>query len=722
MLNSIVVLVHHYGPNVNGRIMQHAPGVTISLEVNGTAVMGTNPQWRSSNATQYLPSPLAWSSIPDVIDARLMTALGGDWTQPTFNDSAWVTSVSVNGSSWGVLMPRAIPLPVEAPLPQSLLMPSNSPLVLPLTLSAGTSIILNLTQMAMVFSVVQLDTSTQPGSEIHLEFALRFQNGAPSETYGVGTTYTTTVGAQTFFSLDTWCGHYVTLSLVSGSPVTILGLQFVRRSYPFSRLGSFNSSDQLLTEVWRRAVNTQLAVADDSYGSDARERNEWLQDPAQPNFITTRVALAGPSPSGQAGRPAYADGRLLKNLLRHAALSALPDGRILSTFPTDRGPEDCHYSIEDYAMQFVEAVRILVDSTGDTLFVREVYPAIIAQLAYFNARVIDNSTGVPGSLANGLLLARQYTSFDDPLAYVHVQGGALNAFYAKSLLDAAYLASLLNETAQASQFAAAAVAVTDAINKDLWNADVGSYNSGILPNGTVVGPSVHAALLALERGVVPAARLASVQSFFLKNYKNQGFFHCCQNDDTASMISAKAGVDFPVVYYWVFNTLYSLDTNSSDLEALSEIRRRFGAMVLASPDIDTMWESFQDSESCHNYGEVPAYFMSSYVLGVRLGAAGVAGVGALVIEPRLGDLEWAQGNVVTEFGVVTVSWALSAHLYLNFTLSLPQDVRSCELRVPGLASSLLINGSPWPASSQGRWVVAQLGAGPTNFSGSISLF
>ena len=547
MANTIVALVHSYGPNINGRIMQHAPGLTASLEIDGTSVMGTSPLWRSSNATQYLPSPLAWSSIPDVIDARMLTALGGDWTEPTYNDTLWEGSVQVNGSSWGVFMPRAIPLPVEAPLPQSMVMPNNSPLLLPLTLSAGTSIVLNLTQMAMVYSLVQLGVATQPGSEMHIEFALRYKGGAPGETYGVGTTYTTTSGAQTFFSLDTWCGHYVTLSLVSGSPVTIVGLQFVRRSYPFSRLGSFTSSDPLLTEVWRRAVNTQLAVADDSYGSDARERNEWLQDPAQPNFITTRVALAGPSPTGPTGRPAFADGRLLKNLLRHAALSALPDGRILSTFPTDRGPEDCHYSIEDYAMQFVEAVRILVDSTGDVSFVSEVYPAINAQLAYFSARVIANSTGMPGTLANGLLLARQYTSFDDPLAYVTVQGGSLNAFYAKSLLDAAYLATLLNDTAQALRYTAAAAAVTDAFNKDLWNSDAGTYNSGILPNGTIVGPSVHAALLALERGVVPVDRVSSVQAFFLENYKNQGFTHCCQNDDTGSMISAKAGIDFPVV-------------------------------------------------------------------------------------------------------------------------------------------------------------------------------
>lgn len=130
-------------------------------------------------------------------------------------------------------------------------------------------------------------------------------------------------------------------------------------------------------------------------------------DPAEPNFITTRVAFVTAD-----GVPS--DARLLRNLLRHAALSALPDGRILSTFPTDRGSEDCHYSIEDYAMQYVEALRMYYDSTGDAAFLAETYPVLRAQMAYFAARVANTST--PHALAKGLLFAREYTSFDDPLA------------------------------------------------------------------------------------------------------------------------------------------------------------------------------------------------------------------------------------------------------------------------------------------------------------------
>lgn len=61
------------------------------------------------------------------------------------------------------------------------------------------------------------------------------------------------------------------------------------------------------------------------------------QDPAEPNFITTRVAFAGPPIPGGSGGPAYSDARPLRNLLRHAALSQVADGRILATFPTDRG-------------------------------------------------------------------------------------------------------------------------------------------------------------------------------------------------------------------------------------------------------------------------------------------------------------------------------------------------------------------------------------------------
>ena len=352
-VNSVVVLVHNYGPGaINGRIMYHTPGLTALLVADGVPIASTDAQWRVSNATEYTASPIAWSSIPDVLDLAARDALG-PWTSPSYDDSAWERAAAIDGSTWGPLTPRALPLPRETAVAGLTLAASGAPLAFPLTVTPGTPVLVNIGAMTMAYADVELlGTSpaaaaaaapfhaAPPSSSFHIEFALRYTNGAPSETYGVGMTVALGAGAAPQHALggDQWCAHYMILT-ATGAPVVVANLTLVSRAYPFVRLGAFNASgDALLTEVWRRAVNTIAAVTDDGYGSDARERNEWLQDPAEPNFITTRVAFA-------AADGTLSDPRPLRNILRHAALSQLADGRILSTFPTDRGPSDCHYSV-----------------------------------------------------------------------------------------------------------------------------------------------------------------------------------------------------------------------------------------------------------------------------------------------------------------------------------------------------------------------------------------
>jgi len=695
--NSLVFLVHHYGRVINGRIMYHAPALGALLIADGAAAAATGASWRASAATEYRPSPAAWSSIPDVLDLAARAALGGDWTAPGFDDGAWERAARVDGGAWGALRARALPLPREARVANLTLAASGAPLALPLRVAPGAPVVVNLGAMSMAYADVVL-AAAAPGASLHIEFALRYVGGAPAETYGVGVSIALGAGGapQRALGADQWGAHYMTLS-AAGAPVDVLDLALTNRVYPFERLGGFEArGDALLTEVWRRAVNTIAVTTDDGYGSDARERNEWLQDPAEPNFITTRVAFA-------AADGTLSDPRPLRNLLRHAALSQLPDGRILSTFPTDRGPEDCHYAIEDYAMQWLEALRLYFDSTGDAAFLAEVWPTLVAQMAYFAARVQANSTG--------LLLAREYTSFDDPWAYVSGQGAALNAFYFKALGDAAYIAGALGEAAAAAEFARGAAALGAAFNDVLFNSSEATFNSGVALSGAMRGPTVHAALLALERGVVPPARVAGVRAWLLANFRNAGSTHCCTNEDTDAMVAARSGVDFPVVYYWVFQVLYAIDTPEADAAALAEVRRRWGPMVAGAPDIDTLWESFADSESCHNYGAVPAYFLSSFVLGVRLD--GPAARGALLVEPRLGGLADASGAVVTELGVVRVAWAANATA-LAFSLDLPAGGRLARaaLRLPGVdAASVVVNGTRVPAAVDGRYAVVALAPG-----------
>jgi alpha-L-rhamnosidase len=711
--NVIVVLVHNYGSAINGRIMKHVPGLTAALVMSGKEILRTDPTWRYNDHSRYLPSPESWNTVPDVIDGRIDT---GEWISADYNDSSWPFARAVDGAQWGQMYPREIPLPEETELTELKLLPSGQLLstALPVQLTAGQEILVDFGCMAMAYTVMELDADA--GSRLTMKYALRYQNGQPAEMYGVGNVYTAAAGHQSFITTDQWGSHYMMVKCESGR-VNILGLKMIDRRYPFERIGRFRCSDEMLNDLWNMAVNTIEITSDDGYGSDARERNEWLQDPAQPNFITTRVALAGTGPGGQ---KVFSDPRLLKNLLRHAAQSQLPDGQIKATFPTDRGPEDCHYIIEDYSCQWIEALRIYYNATGDREFLREMMPVLVAQIKWFLSHLTPR----------GLLLAREYTSFDNPLAYITCEGATINAFLYQALIDSDYLLLVLGDKEQAADFSKAGEALKSAFNNQFWNEAEGAFNSAFIGD-RVYGPTAHAQLIALDRGLVPENRKESVRRWFLTNYKNPGMNHVCSNPDFEKMIDQKAGVNMPVVYYWVFQELYRMNTAQMDLEVIQELRRRWTPMVKFLFNSGTLAESFMNekgegsTEACHNYGAVPAYFLSSYILGVRLD--GPVWDKKLLIEPRLGDLTFAEGIVVTEFGSVPVSWKKEGDgKSLTFNLTIPDGIIA-TVHFPKLSdkSTFILNGvicmkngvPEKNVSIKGRWIV--IGNVSGECSGSI---
>lgn len=705
--NVVVVLVHHYANAINGRIMQHVPGMTAVLEISGKEIFRSDSTWRYNDKTRYLPSPESWNTIPDVIDARIDN---GNWIMPDFDDSSWPFAKPIDGYQWGTMYSRTIPLSMETEIMDLRLLPSGQLLTtaLPIELSGDKEILIDLGKMSMVYTVMDLEADE--GSRMTMKYALRYENGKPAEMYGRGNIFTARNGFQNFITTDQWGCHYMVIRCDSGR-INILGVKMMDRRYPFERVGSFRCNDKIITDLWDMAVNTIEVTCDDGYGSDVRERDEWLQDPAQPNFITTRIALAGPGPGDT---KIYSDQRLLKNLLRHASQSQLPDGQILATFPTDRGPEDCHYIIEDYACQWVEALKIYYNSTGDLEFVREMSRSLMAQMNWFLAHLTSR----------GLLKARSYTSFDNPFAYISCEGADMNAFFYQALMDSRYLLRELGLKQKAGSYSRAATRIKSAYNRFLWNSAERVYNSAFIDD-KVYAPTVHAQLIALDRGIVQEKRKESVRKWFLDNYKNDGLKHVCKNPDFETMVRNKTGINMPVVYYWVFQELYRMNSEEMDMEVLREIRRRWTPMVNYLRSIGTLSESFINekgegsTESCHNYGAVPAYFISSFILGVRLD--GPVWMKKILIEPRLGDLSFAEGTVVTEYGPVWVSWKkLDEDDTLTFKLNIPSGIIA-TLHLPKISgkNNLIINGkvlmkdgSPGNSiKSKDRWIVVQNASG-----------
>ena len=665
--NVIAVLVHHYHDgksstdwvSINGRIMRHAPGLTGSLELterNGrVTVFATDGTWRGSTHTRFLPSPTdrgenTWASIPDRIDARRDV---GDWTQLQFDDSSWQKPILVSGSLWGALRPRSIPRLRESEVgPLTMLEHSRAepgaqavahapqPLatIVPLSLKPGDHLVIDAGEFVQAYSV--LDCEAEAGSELELEYAQRYYETGrkPSGSYDRVNRYIARAGRQSYMSGDTFGFKYLVVRLKSGQ-ARLHAVRLVKRLYPFDVAGSFRCNDPLLTQIWSNCVNTVRVCSEDAYVDCAtRERTEWMADGYAVAYRATRVALAGPGPDG---RPLFSDPRLLRSLLRHIGQSAQPDGRLKAHHPSDRW--DIHGYIEDYSCLWVQALREYYDFTGDLALARELWPALMGQLRWF----LDRRT------TNGLVRAREFVyPGSNPLCYKVCEGTTLNGYIARALRDAAYLAARIGKTVQGQDYARAAEDLAQAINQNLWDDRVGTYLGGIV-DGQKQAPTVPAAFMSLHFEIVPAARRDRVNRWLLDHHLEQG--------------------GLPYAYQFLFEVLYRMDTEEADSTVLGLIRQKWAAM--AQCETHTVWEGFGPGENCHEAGAVPAYFLSAYVLGVRVD--GPTSARRLLIQPHLGDLKQAEGTVVTELGLVPVRWRRGSQpAELEFECEIPEGTRA----------------------------------------------
>jgi alpha-L-rhamnosidase len=690
--NVMVVLTHYYakgdgsGFNGNARLMQHRPGLAAELELtqpDGSATrLKTDASWRCTTQTRHLPSPESYGSVYDRIDARLDL---GDWTEVDFDDSNWPAAVPLAANGWEPLHSRSIPLLREVEVDNLSLVKVEKMAVelgpltnrWPLKLAAGARVVVDCGRAVQGYTVLDLEASA--GSQLEVDYTVRLRetkgpDGGPNR-------YTARAGRQTYMSTDTHGCKYIVLTVTNGD-ITLRGLRVVDRRYPFDRLGRFASNDNGrygLDRIWQIGVRTVELCSEDSIVDCAeRERGQWIADGFMMGYPVSRVALAGP---GQDGRPDYADGRLLKNMLRHLAFGQMPDGRIRPLRPCEYPVDWKHGVIDDYSCIWVHAVAEYYRRDADLEFVREVWPVMVKQLDYFLKRRTDR----------GLVYANEFCYFNNPLIYVTCEGATINAYIYRSLRDAAELGLAAGDTQNAARFADAADQLREAYNRELWDDGTEAYHAAVVrtpvppvapdcppsyskgysgPKDTngLTPPTGHAAAIALYYDLVPAERRARVLAYMQKQFFAEG--------------------PFPYTCVFYLENLYRQDTDEMDRIALKTIREKWE--VMTHIETGTTSERFGNASFVHESGAHPAYFLSSYILGVR--TEGPREARQLLIDPRLGDLTSAEGTTLTEFGPVTVHWERDANLSLSFEIVNGTTVPAMlSLRLPA-NTSLMIDG------------------------------
>lgn len=477
--------------------MMHAPGFTarvVQAEQNDQCVIcATDDSWKWSDQTRYRKVTTTWPDIFDVVDEHVDD---GDWTRTNYNDNKWAVAKPI-ADDRGVLAPRRIPLLRETAVHP--VWPAGT--AWPITLKAGQQI--GFKSSRLVLAYTNLTFTADSGSVLEL-------------TYSPRTHIICRAGQQSYISTDTHSIFDGAIRVKSGS-VTLQSVKFIERLHPFDQVASFESNDPLLNKLWKICVRGLEVTSEDAYIDCAdRERVEWMDDDP-PSFEVTRSIMAGPISGGGL---VYADPRLLEELLRRTAYTLQPGGWVKAHTCSNRF--DIHAKMEDRACDWVEGARRYYESCGQTKVIREIWPAIVAQINYFLTR----------RTSRGLVLAREWVVWGDPVGYQTCEGTALNAFIYRALVDATFLGNIIGEKNQADKFSVAAKQLAKAINTVLWDKQAGTYYAAYynlvvakavgdyrpLPlkvTNHLIEPTMHAALFTLDQGVVPENRRSQVTRFLM---------------------------------------------------------------------------------------------------------------------------------------------------------------------------------------------------------------
>lgn len=657
--NAIVVMVMSHGSN--GKMMDHAPGLAAGLEIREvsgkTRTVWTDTSWRWNNKTRFLPPVQNWGFVCDRIDARLDD---GDWTMVDFDDSLWATAVPADGAQWGKFTPRAIPLLAEKEMSWQ---PMNKD-KLPVELKTGQSYIIRANEMIQGFPKVKFEA--EEGVVIQFEVGYTGDSTQVGETYGASCLYTSKSGEQEFVPTDSYGFKFLRISVLSGKTwssfhVRLKEIDLIDRRYPYLETGSFECDDPFLNDLWKRSALTMKVNCEDGYMDCAlREKTEWMGDGAVVQYPLSRKIFGIADSSGIP----RSDAGLIISMLRHIAQSQNDSGMFKAHHPSDRF--DIHAYIEDYSCLWVQALREVFEHTGNKNLVHELWEPLKKQMKWFE----DNLA------SHGLVFGREFTFFDNPLVYSRCEGATLNAFVYKAFLDAAFLAEVAGDTKAEKEYKKQATELSKNFNKHLWIPSKQTYSSG-LSDGRQMMPTPHAALLALNRGIVPESKKQQVKNYLFHHY-NDGGKSVSQNgvipDHFFDMNLAVRGIDHPYTAFWLFEEMYK---DGRDSEALDFMHKKWEKMMRDTV-IGTLWEAFGGGDLCHNMGSVPAYFLSTKVLGVSEKLP----VSSKIIEirPQLGNLTRAEGTVVTVHGPVHVKWEKQEN-GLSFFIDVPENTQA-EMILP----------------------------------------
>lgn len=418
-------------------------------------------------------------------------------------------------------------------------------------------------------------------------------------------------GEQTLQTFSRRAFRYVHLAFRScPCPVKIRNVQAVSVNYPVEYQGLFRCSDGLLNDIWKVSRYTlQLCMQDHYEDCPLRERAQYVGDmrvEAVENYY------------------AFGDYKLSRKGLKQFIQSQEPSGWFRADYPSAT-----YHQIVDYCAVWVIALYDYYLHTGDSSFVSELYPNLLAVLGWFESQM-NRRKFIPGK--EGWWVFIDWTDMDKT-----GDVAAFQMFYYMALTDAAKLSSALKDHRQASKFLKLAGMLKKSINRYFWSEKKGAYADCWNECRQSVSVSYPANCLAILSGIADERRSKKIYDAVFNN-------------------SAVKPLNAPYFYFYFLNALFKL---GKDADAVLRTKKYYGKML--EYGATTWWEWFVPGAEenprgvslCHAYSSSPAYIFPSRILGVSPLEPGFA---RFRVAPMPGELKWAEGKVPVPEGIITVYW------------------------------------------------------------------
>ncbi|HVU98291.1 MAG TPA: sodium/solute symporter [Puia sp.] len=294
-------------------------------------------------------------------------------------------------------------------------------------------------------------------------------------------------------------------------------------------------------------------------------------------------------------------------------------------------------TIMDYSFYWFLGVYDYYRYTGDTGFIRLIYPRMVSLMDWIASRRDPDEwlQGQPGDWlfidwADGLSKKGEL-SFEQLL-------------YIRSFETLALCADLVNDSTAAEAYRNQSAALREKFFADFWDPHRQAFVHSRIDGKPGDNITRYTNMFAIFFGYLDSAQTQAVKHNVLLN-------------DSIQEITTP---------YMQFYQLEALCTMGEQPQVLKKIKGYWGGML--ANGATSFWEKYDPQDKgaqhfamygrpfgrslCHAWGASPIYLLGKYFLGVRPLTAGYA---TYEVEPHLGGLQWMEGEVPTPHGNIRIS-------------------------------------------------------------------